>query len=294
MSAISSSSASPPHDRRDGHETARRWVGAGEALRRYPFVALLPVLVLAALGVAAGLQSNPTYKATSELAVRPLAPNIAQLPGAVQAAEDLATNESRLITSDGITAPLARQFGTTTESIAGRISATPIPNSTIIKIQAEANSAASAVALANATASRFTAYVVAQIQSNTDAAKILRAYHAASVDLGSAQAAKQAIERNGSSAPRIAREEASATVDGAQLRRQALAAQYQTIAQSHATAPSVEPFVMATTASNNRTSGLEIFGFAGVVAGMLIGTALALVLSNRRLRPAGVSSPSSS
>ena len=80
-------------------------VPISEALRRYAPVVAVATLLLAGLGVAWGLYRTPVYTATSENVVRALSPSVAQLPGAIQAAQDLASNQSRLIDSDGITTP---------------------------------------------------------------------------------------------------------------------------------------------------------------------------------------------
>jgi hypothetical protein len=253
----------------------------GEALRRYPLIALLPVLVLAAVGVGLSLHRSPTYTATSQVVVEPLAPTLVQLSGAVQAAEDLATNESRLITSDGITGPLAQQFNTTALRIANHLSATPVPNSTIIKISAEADTASGATSLANVAADRFSAYVTAQLKNNTTANKILAGYTAAALAY---RRALEAQRRVAGKSPKQTQLEAGAALDAAQIRQQALSQQYENLVQSHSTAPTVAPFVLAQTATSDRTSKLETYLFAGILAGLLIGCALVTFLANRRPR----------
>jgi uncharacterized protein involved in exopolysaccharide biosynthesis len=271
----------PPTVSPDARPPTVQRVTTGEALRQYRLIALLPVLILAGVGVGLGLHRDPAYTATSQVVVEPLAPTVVQLSGAVQAAEDLATNESRLIGSDGITGPLAQQFDTTGLRISNHLSATPVPNSTVIKISAEGDSAAGAIALSNAAAGRFSAYVTAQLQNNTIANRLLKAYTAAALVYRRAQDAQRRLPHKSSKQVQL---EAGAVLDAAQIRQQALSQQYENLVQSHSTAPTGSPFVLASTATSDRTSKLETYAFAGVLAGLLIGCALVTFLANRRSR----------
>ncbi|HEV7529599.1 MAG TPA: glycosyltransferase family 4 protein [Solirubrobacteraceae bacterium] len=256
-------------------------VSLGEAVRRYPLLVIVSTLILAGAGVALGLHRESIYTATSEAVVEPLAPTVVQLSGAVQAAEDLATNESRLIKSDGITNPLAQQFRTTHLSVANHLSATPVPNSTVIKVSAESSSESGAVALANAATEKFATYTTAALQTNTIAKRLLKAYTAAALNYRRALGAQ---ERLGTKASKQLQLEAGAAVDAAKISQQALSQQYENLVQSHSTAPTITPFVLATAATNDRTSKLETYVFAGILAGLLIGCALATFLASRRLR----------
>lgn len=254
----------------------------GEAIRRYPLVFLVPLVALAALSVVVGVQKTPAYTATAQVAInQPLSPNAAAaLPAEVQAAQVLASNDSRLIQADEITAPLARQFHTTSLDIANRLSATPIPSSALIEIIAEGENADSAVRLANAAAEQFSSYVTAQLQSDTAATKMLHLYQSAALTYSRIFAALQRLEKaDKASAETLAH--ASAASAAAQLREQTLAAQYASLVQSHATAPTISAFLLASGASSDRRSTLEIYVLGGVLAGLMVGAALAAALANR-------------
>ncbi len=278
MSTISS--PSPPSESR----LPAMHVPIGEAIRRYAVAALLPVVLLAGLGVAYGLRRAPVYTATAENVVRALSPSVGQLPGAIQAARELAASESRLIDSDGIAEPLARQLDTTTGYVVGNISATPVPDSTVIRIEAEGPSADDAITLANAAARRFAGYVNAQTARDEEGDTILADYRAASAAYQRELAAKQGIDRAGSAASPTERLQAIAALETARLRREALSAQYQTVIQSEGTAPVVKTFVVARTASSDRIPTAQLYGLAGAVAGLVVGAALASLLANRRTR----------
>ena len=279
MSTINSPSTAP----RDSRPVAAR-VPIGAAMRRYPLVVVLPMLLLAGLGVAAGLHRSPTYTATAENVVQAFSPSVAQLPGAIQAAQDLASNQSRLIDSDGVVGPLARRFDTTSGYVSAHVSATPIPESTVIRIEADALSQADAIALANAAARSFATYVNQQTRTGADGDDILEQYRAASAAYQREFAAKQGVDRAGEAASPAARLRVASGVDAALLRREALSAQYQAVISSQASAPTVKTFVAARSATSDRWRMLEIYVFAGAIAGLLIGAALATLLANRRSR----------
>ncbi|HMJ01563.1 MAG TPA: hypothetical protein VK506_01405 [Conexibacter sp.] len=253
-------------------------------MRRYWYLVALCVLLLAGLGIAYGLHRAPTYTATAENVVQVLTPSAAQLPGAVSAAQDLASSQARLIDSDGIAGPLARRLDTTIEYVTDNVSATPVPSSTVIRIEADGASEDDAVLLANAAARAFATYVNAQTRTDGEGDEVLAQYRAATNAYQRELAAQQGIERAGDAASPTERMRADAAVDAAQLRRQALSGQYQTVVQSRGTAPRVKTFVVARDASSDRVPTLQIAVFGGAVAGLLIGGGLATLLANRRSR----------
>lgn len=279
MSTISSPSTAPG----EPHLLSSR-VPIGDAMRRYALVVALPAVVLVGLGIAYGVQRSPTYTATAENVVQVLSPSVAQLPGAIQAAQDVASNQSRLIDSDGVAGPLAQRLETTSDYVTSHVSATPVPNSTVIRIAADATSADDAIELANAAARGFATYVNSQTKTDEEGEEVLTRYREASAAYQRELAAKQGVDRAGEAASPTARLRAASAVDAAQLRRQALSAQYQNVVQSHGSAPTVKTFVVARDASSDRVAKLQIYVFAGLIGGLLIGAALATLLANRRSR----------
>lgn len=281
MSTISSPPAAPSEPRL---LAAPPHVGIAEAMRRYWLVVALCVLLLAGLGVAYGLHRAPTYTATAENVVQVLTPSAAQLPGAVSAAQDLASSQARLIDSDGVAGPLARRLDTTVDYVTEHVSATPVPSSTVIRIEADGASEADAVLLANAAARGFASYVNEQTRTDAEGEDVLARYRAATNAYQRELAAQQGIERAGDAASPTDRLRVDTAVDAAQLRRQALSGQYLTVVQSRGTAPTIKTFVVARDAASDRVPTLEIAAFGGAVAGLLIGGALATLLANRRSR----------
>jgi capsular polysaccharide biosynthesis protein len=276
------STLSPPTNPKDRVQSGiNSRVMTGEAIRRRPMLLLAPAVVLAVLGGIIGLYVSPTYTATAQLVVRPLAPTVTQLSSAVQAAEDQATNESRLVTSSAVTQPLAREFHTTSTSIANDISATPIPSSTVIRLDAEASSAHKAVALANAAAKTFAHYANAELRSAAESEALLGRYEAAEILVSRAYITKAVLDAHHLSPDAPARLAAAATLAAANVRAKALVAQYESRIQAVATAPEVKSFSSAVSASSNRSSLLEIYVLGGLVVGLLVGAAAATMLANR-------------
>ena len=77
----------------------------GTALRRYPVLALLPVVVLAAAGITLGLRRPPTYTASTTINVGAPDINSQATPGYVQAEQTLASAYSREVTSQFVVQP---------------------------------------------------------------------------------------------------------------------------------------------------------------------------------------------
>ena len=104
--------ASPPAppEAAPGPAPASRGVSLGTALRRYPILALLPVVVLAAAGITLGLRRPPTYTASTTINVGAPDINSQATPGYVLAEQTLASAYSREVTSQFVVNPVARQM----------------------------------------------------------------------------------------------------------------------------------------------------------------------------------------
>src|SRR3954470_20607781 len=126
-------------------------VGALESVRRHKLLAALPLIFLAVFAVAYGMRRDPTYTAEARVGVGGL--DLAQ-PGALNgfsdATETLAATYSRVITADDVIEPLAKDLHITPSAARGRISASPVPGSSIIRVSATGLSAGAAVTTANA------------------------------------------------------------------------------------------------------------------------------------------------
>jgi hypothetical protein len=265
--------------------TTRPRVDALTAALRYPLLVILPVILLVPAAYVLATHRKATYTAEAQVLMQQPAPTeAAALPGVVQAELSLSPVYARELQFDPVIVPLARRFHSTPAAIASRLSATPVPDSPIIRIDASSPSGASAVALANAAAQKLSTFISTQAQSDASAQVLLGRYRQATVIYQRDLARQRQLSRSHSSTDPQVISAATAT-QVAQQREQTLAGEYQAAAGSAQTTPTLGVFALASGASSNRTSNIEIYLFAAVVAGLVIGFALATLLANRRLRP---------
>ena len=212
---------------RSGPAAAGRYDGAYarqgtvvSAISRWKYWILLAGLLLAAAGVAVGIKRKPVYTASSSLQVGKVNPNSPGFFGYTQSAADLATNYSRAITATGVLSRVQASTGLPPAVAATRLSAEPIPNSSVFRIIATGPTGA-----------------------------------AASV---------------------------------AQMRATALAAAYQKDVQAQPSSNLVSPLAAAVIASSDRAKKIELYGFAGLIAGLLVASLVAVLFEQHRAqrRPA--------
>ncbi|MBV9801885.1 MAG: hypothetical protein JO130_01780, partial [Solirubrobacterales bacterium] len=85
--------------------------GLGRAIARHPFLVVLPAIFLLAAGIFAGTKKHPTYSASAMINVGRSDIITQATPGYVQAAQVLATSYSRVVMSEHVSLPVARQLG---------------------------------------------------------------------------------------------------------------------------------------------------------------------------------------
>jgi capsular polysaccharide biosynthesis protein len=256
-------------------------VGPLEAARRYWLLVLLPVLVLVpVVGVIAGTRSAK-YTAESRLMVGRL--NIST-PGAVQgyaqAAQDLASTYPLVIDANGVVNPIARQFRTTPGAVRGALTASQVPTSSIVRVDATTHSAASAVALANAAANSLVTYLTNINRTNPEVSQLYKQVQRASLAFQRIQASAAPHGRSKPTPSQLA------AVQSAKVRLNGATQTYQLELQNQASTSLLQPLQYASSATSDRTSKLEISLFAALVAGVIIGLALATLRANADLRKA--------
>src|ERR1700744_5242434 len=99
-----------------------RGVSLGTAVRRFPVLALLPVVVLAAAGITLGLRRPPVYTSSTTINVGAPDINSQATPGYAEAEQTLASAYSREVTSQFVVNPVARTMHVSRASIASRLS----------------------------------------------------------------------------------------------------------------------------------------------------------------------------
>jgi hypothetical protein len=257
---------------------------------RYPWLVLIPVLALGALGFVLAGKKHTTYTAQAQVLIGQPAPGTSgELPGIVQAEQSLAGIYAREIDFDRVLVPLAHQLNTSPADIASRLSAAPDPQSPLIRINATGPNAAAAVTLANGAATKFAAAMNSTTQTTAPANHAFSSYQHASTAYQQALAKQHTIAHqlslrgiDPSTSSDAGLMKATVATQVAQLHLTTLASQYQSALATQNNAPTLSVFQSAGGATTNHASNLEIYVFGGAVAGLLIGAALATLLANRK------------
>jgi hypothetical protein len=285
---MTSSLDAPPQMEVAGSRFVPR-VDALTAARRHWLLVVLVTVIFTAIGVATALRRDPVYTAESRLAAGRLDSTIAGAAGAfATSTQALAEQYSRSIDAPAVTRTIAPRVGLTPAQVAARVSATPIPQSPVVRVFAQASDAAEAVRIANAAATGLIGYTTKQNRSNPDTPRLLGLFRKASTDVQRVQARvvtrRRANDAGSTSATRRALQDAQVDLDVAQLRRETTRAAYDASTRSQASTVLLTPLQPATAATSDRSRYIQLFGFVGFVAGLTIGLALATLRANRVLR----------
>jgi hypothetical protein len=267
--------------------------GLAAALRRHPFVVVLPMLVLLAAGIVIGAKKPLSYGALATINVGKSDINTQATPGYVTASEALAATYSRLVASQHVIVPVARALRRSPTSVAASLTAVPIPNEPTFTITAQASSSGGAITLVRQTITTLQALVRRSATQQGGPEQLIRKYQAAEQKANTLQQASQRLSgRYAGHVPGVSKAavvNARTASEVALLQAQALSSEYLNLASS-GTAPALDVLTSPTVASTtNRTSNVEKYGVIGAIGGLVIGISLAgLVgaLGERRLRSA--------
>jgi uncharacterized protein involved in exopolysaccharide biosynthesis len=250
------------------------------AISRNKLVIVAAVVVCALIGAGLGATRSRTYTATATLQVGQVNPNSPGFLGYVQSASALATAFSRAISAEPVLAAVQRELKLAPSTASARLSSEPIPLAPSFLVIAAGPTEPSAVRLANVAASAVVAYESQSNSANPEAASLLKEYHEASFQL---QQAGTKLSHIGRDASANARAQAAAEKNTAAVRLHAIGNAYTAAIASQAPRNGlVSLLASATTATNNRKSKIEIFGFIGLLAGVVIGCVAAVLRERRR------------
>ena len=278
----------PPHT----EPPAPRWVPRVDALtaarRHWLFVIVVTVLLTGA-GVFAATLSNPVYTAEARLAVGRID---VSAPGAIAtfatATTALASQYSRSIDARGVTRVAARRTGLTSAQVAARVSATPVPESPVIRVLATGPSQRQAVTLANEAGNGLVAFTTQLNRSNPDAVRLLRQYRSTSREVVRLRTRFDTLRRRQLDRPssdnRQRFNRALVELQVAELRRTTARNAYTAATSSQASTQLVQMLTPASAATSNRSSRIQLYGFVGFAAGLALGLALATLRANSVVR----------
>ena len=242
-------------------------------------VALFAV-VLMLVGVGFGLLRQPTYTASATLQVGQVNPNSPGFLGYVQSASSLATAFSRSIAAAPVLATIDRKLTLDPSQATPRLSAEPIPLAPAFRVIATGDSDSSAIRLANAASGAIIVYENHSNSSNPQAKSLLADYRVASLELKQTEARLADLE-SGEDPDALA--EAEAERAAARVKLRGIDTAYIAAVTSQAPREGLVSLVAgATSASSDRKSKIELYGFLGLLAGLLVGCAGA-VLRERQL-----------
>lgn len=258
-------------------------VSVGEAMRRNWRLLVAPVLALVFLALVIGWARGTTYTSQAELQVGgPVSTDfVSQF---VNGTNQLAGVYARLIDSEPVVQRVAEQLEVEPGSLAGRLSATPIPESPIVRVEATGDSADSAIELANAASGSLAEQVeianTSRSRSDELLAEVADSEKAARDALALRDAAQGSFDGNPTAANESRLSDAQGALTAADLKLATAKVSYQE-AESNRVQPSeLQLLTAADTASSDRLSRLQTLLFFAIVGGLAIGGAMAVMREN--------------
>ncbi len=252
-------------------------LGVLDALRRHLPIALLPLVLVGCAAVALAFARTPVYTSEARLNVGGLNLTQQSIEGYTAAVQQLAVAYSRSVDATGVVTPVAREVGLSPREVVDRVSATPIPGSSVIAIEATAGDARDAEQTADATANSLVRYAISLNSGRSTSEKLLVRYRNASRRL---QQARADLDR----VPPTRRQGLETRVDIARLQRDTAGFLYTQSQAGQAATELVQKLAPAADAESDRRKVLGNYLAAAAVAGILIGVGLAVARGNALAR----------
>ena len=280
--------AAGPQEPRDTLATARR----------HPALLIACALIVALIAVALSVLRSPVYKAESRLLVgdsQSVDPQNLQSLGV--ATGQLAATYSRLISSDQVLAEVDQRAGLQPTEARSVLTASPIPETAVIRIEATASSSVRARQIADAGATGLRDFVVNDSTATTAA---LQNFERAATDYNALvqqrDVRKAALSRLVASVANTPTADEQTQIDDARAQLADLEGQVatanlkvNTLQDAYTTSQRggdgtdvVRIVQTAQSTGNDRMAQAERNGLLGVVLGLLLGLALALASDRRR------------
>jgi len=251
------------------------------AMGRNKLLIVAIALMAGLLGAGLGYLRQPTYTATASLQVGQVNPNSPGFLGYTQSAASLATAFSRSVGAAPVLDTVERKLQLSRRLAASRLAAEPIPQAPVFQVVATGPSERAAVRLANVAAGAVVAYESRSNSANPQAKSLLRDYRKTSLALRRAVMRVAEVDAASSGSEELLRAEAAKSA--AQVQLEATGKAYTEAVTSQAPRQGLVSFLAgATTGSNDRRSTAELYGFLGLLAGLVLGCAVAVLRERRR------------
>ena len=235
----------------------------------------------AVVGLAIGIARPATYTASATLQVGQVNPNSPGFLGYVQSASSLATAFSRAIGATPVLTEVEEKLGVPASSAVSRLSSEPIPLAPAFRVIATGDSEAAARGLANVAAGAVVTYESKANSANPQAKALLSGYRNATASLRQAEAQVDNLSGSGNQEALIA---AEAQRNAAKVKLQGIESAYVAAVTSQAPREGlVTVLAGATSAESDRKSKVELYGFLGLLAGILLGCLVAVGREHRRI-----------
>ncbi|HSZ05247.1 MAG TPA: hypothetical protein VK778_08595 [Solirubrobacteraceae bacterium] len=256
-----------------------------QAVARNKLLVLFAALAFAVAGAGVGASRNyssSAYSAAATLQVGQVNPNSPGFYGYVQSSAALATAFSRAVTAEDVLSTVHERLSLTPAQASARLSAAPIPQSPAFRVIATGPTEAAAIRLANVAAASVISYVSEINSANPEATSLLREYRSASIELHQAVARVTRLKAN-NTASETTQLTAEADVSAAGVKVTALGSAYTAAISSQAPRSGLVTLIAgATTATNDKGSGIVLYGLIGLLVGIVLGCAGAVVRYARR------------
>lgn len=260
-----------------------------EAVRARPLLTAGAAVLVLAAAIIAGLMRTPVYTASTRMSVARIDTTSSTEAGFQDGVANVANAYARLVSARGVVAEVARTLSVPEEAVDGRVTAVAVPDSPMFDVTATASDAEDARVTANAAANALRTYVARITATNPDADRLFQDYQVASRQLAGARAALASARRRAAArratpqdADRAIR--AQARVDAAQLRAQAVGDLYRQSLSGSASANVIQILNPAGSAASDRKRTLVRYAAVGLIAGCLLGLALAMIAPGPRTR----------
>ncbi len=272
---------------REAEPFNRAGTGPLTSWRRHWVVGLLAALLGAALGLGAAFVLPVTYTAEARVAVGAGDLTSGAIAGFPVAASQLASNYARYVNDRGVAGTDVPENVT--------LSASQIPESNVIRIEADSADPAAARDAANRAAQTLIDTVNNSGKTSADDVyaefgKAAKADAAAQTELRAAQATLDKLlgqdnpSKGKLKSARADLTDAAAKADNTSLTLNALRQKYTNLTTGSSTAANLLLVRSSDDLTSNRTSLLARFGLAGLAAGAAIGLIAAVAIERRRVR----------
>jgi capsular polysaccharide biosynthesis protein len=256
-------------------------LGVLESVRLYPWAFVIPIIVLAVLAGVIGFTRQPTYTAETQITVGSPTVSPQAVPGVVQASQALAGSYARAVADADVTRRVAKETGLSQSTVASALTATPVPDSSVVIIDAAAKGLDHAVALANAAATALSAHIAA-LSNDKATNDALARYRRVAAKAAALQHEVNDLRIHKAAPDKIFT--AASKLQATNLQLRTISNLYQVSQAGNLQTAPLKVLAAASSASSDKSSKLQKYLFIGIVAGVVLGLGAALLLANVRAR----------